>query len=77
MDDIVGNAGRGLLWLVRWLFIEIFIEFFLRGLGYLTLKVVTFGKHPQSLQEREQLSIGIGGLVVVIAIAWIALLNTP
>ena len=38
MEELAEGVGRGILNLIKWIVIDVFIELFIRGYGYLTLK---------------------------------------
>ncbi|MFV7770893.1 hypothetical protein [Shewanella marisflavi] len=76
MDEIVEVAGRGFLRIVKWIIIDLFIEFFLYFVGYVTLKVVTFGKYPKANRDNDTLCSGTGAVVLLLAIAVIAFYNS-
>ncbi|MCC5827784.1 hypothetical protein [Alkalimonas sp.] len=75
MSEIIEIVGRSFLALAKWIIIYGFIEFFVHGCGYLTLKVFSFGKYPASRQHNKNVCIGTGLIVLVAAIATISFFN--
>jgi hypothetical protein len=75
MSEIIEIVGRGFLALTKWIFIYGFIETFLYGCGYLTLKVFSFGKFPASKQHNKNVCIGTGLIVLFVVIASISFFN--
>ena len=47
MEDIAEGIGRFFLSILRWIFIDAILEFFIRGLGYISLKIITLGRYPR------------------------------
>ena len=47
MEEVAEGIGRFFLNILRWFFIDAILEFFIRGLGYISLKIVTLGKYPR------------------------------
>jgi hypothetical protein len=46
MEEIAEGIGRVFLRVMKRIIIDAFIELFIHGYGYLTLKVITFGQKP-------------------------------
>ncbi len=76
MSDIVESAGRGMLALAKWVVIYGFVEFFLYGCGYITLKLICFGKYPESKQQHKNLCITVGLVVFITAISVVSVFNS-
>jgi hypothetical protein len=76
MDEIIEVAGRGFLRVVKWIIIDAFIEFFLYFVGYVTLKVVTFGKYPKENRDNDTLCCVTGAVVLLFVVAVIAIYNS-
>lgn len=76
MEDILESTARGFLRLIKSIVVNVVVDFFIHGVGYVTLKVVTFGKYPKPNQDNATLCIcsGVGVLIFIIAV--IALFNS-
>ena len=76
MEDLAEVVGRGILNLIKWIVIDVFIELFIRGYGYLTLKIITLGKYPKQDQNNDTLCIVAGFIFFVFTIAIIMFINS-
>lgn len=76
MEDLAEGVGRGILNLTKWIVIDVFIELFIHGYGYLTLKIITLGKHPKPDQNNDTLCVTAGFISFVITIAIIMYINS-
>ncbi len=66
MEELAEGLGKGLFRFVKWIIIDAFIEFFVYGYGYLTLKVITLGKYPKSGQDNDSLCIIVGLISIAV-----------
>ena len=76
MEEIAEGIGRGFLRVMKWIIIELFIDLFLHGYGYLTLKIITLGKYPKPDRDNESLCVISGFISFVITIAIIMYVNS-
>ena len=74
MDDVLEGIGRFFLQLLKWIFIDAILEFFIRGIGYINLKLITFGKYPRQGRD-ENYTIVMGFVSLVSILVLIALTN--
>jgi len=61
MEEILEGFGRFSLNVLKWIFVDAFFELFIRGLGYIVLKIATFGKYPR--RDRDEGRRILAGLV--------------
>ncbi|KGJ98565.1 hypothetical protein [Thalassotalea sp. ND16A] len=71
MEEIVEGFGRGIFRIIKWILIDAFVEFFLYGYGYVSLKIATFGKYPKPGRDNETLCIVTGLISVAVTIVLI------
>jgi hypothetical protein len=76
MEELVEGLGRGILNVIKWIVIDLFIEIFVHGYGYITLKVFTFGKYPKAGEDNYTLCIISGLLSIAATIAVIIVINS-
>ena len=76
MEEIAEGIGKGFLRIIKWIIIDAFIEIFVHGYGYLTLKVLTLGKYPKAEQNNDTLFIVSGLISIVITIVIIMYINS-
>ena len=76
MEELAEGIGRGFLRIIKWIVIDAFIELFIHGYGYLTLKIITLGKYPKPDQNNETLCLVSGVISFVITIAIIMFINS-
>jgi hypothetical protein len=76
MEELAEGIGRGFLRIIKWIVIDAFIELFIHGYGYLTLKIITLGKYPKPDQNNETLCLVSGLISFVITIAIIMFINS-
>ena len=76
MEDLAEGIGRGFLNLIKWIVIDVFIELFIHGYGYLTLKILTLGKYPKSNKNNDTLCVVSGLISFVVTIAIIMFINS-
>ena len=72
MEEIVEGLGRLIFRTIKWILIEVFIEIFIYGYGYVTLKVVTLGRYPKSGRDDETICIIAGIVSIVLTLFLIA-----
>lgn len=53
MEEFAGGIGRFFLDVIKWIFKVAILEFFIRGVGYISLKIVTIGKFPRKGKDQE------------------------
>ena len=75
MEEIAEGFGRGILRFIKWIIINVFIEFFVYGYGYLTLKILTLGGYPKPNRDNEILCVIAGLISIAATIGVIAFLN--
>jgi len=75
MEEVVEGIGKGILRFIKWVIIDLFVELFLYGYGYLTLKISTLGKYPKPNKNNENLCSTVGFIALVITIILIAVFN--
>jgi hypothetical protein len=67
MEEIVEGFGRFSLNVLKWIFVNAFLELFIRGLGYIVLKIATFGKYPrQDMDEGRTILAGLVSFFVIL-----------
>jgi len=76
MEDLAEGIGRGILNLIKWIVIDVFIELFIHGYGYLTLKIITLGKYPKPDQNNDTLCVVSGFISLAFTIAIIMFINS-
>jgi hypothetical protein len=76
MEDLAEGIGKGFLNLIKWIIIDVFIELFIYGYGYLTLKILTLGKYPKPNQNNDTLCVVSGFISFVVTIAIIMYINS-
>lgn len=77
MEEIAEGLGKGVFRFIKWIIIDAFIEFFVYGYGYLTLKLITLGKYPKSGQDNDTLCIIAGLISIAVTIGLIMVFNAP
>lgn len=76
MEDILESVARGFLRLIKAIVLNVVVDIFIHGIGYVALKLVTFGKYPKPNQDNATLCISSGVGVLIFIIAVIAVLNS-
>jgi len=76
MEELAEGAGKGLLRIIKWIVIEVFIDVFIHAYGYLTLKIITLGKYPKPNQNNDALCVISGLISLGITIAIIMFINS-
>jgi len=76
MEELVEGLGRGILNIIKWIVIDLFIDIFVHGYGYVTLKILTVGKYPKADQDNDTLCIISGLLSIAATIAVIMVINS-
>tara|TARA_B110000467_G_C17887737_1_gene248181 strand:- start:189 stop:422 length:234 start_codon:yes stop_codon:yes gene_type:complete len=76
MEDLAEGIGRGFLNLIKWIIIDVFIELFIHGYGYLTLKILTLGKYPKLNKNNDTLCVISGFISFAVTIAIIMYINS-
>jgi hypothetical protein len=76
MEDLAEGIGKGFLNLIKWIIIDVFIELFIHGYGYLTLKILSIGKYPKPNQNNDTLCVVSGFISFVVTIAIIMYINS-
>jgi len=76
MEEVAEGIVRGILNLIKWIFIDVFIEILIHGYGYITLKILTFGKYPKPNQNNDTLCVVSGLISFVVTIAIIMFINS-
>lgn len=76
MEEIAEGIGRVFLRVIKWIIIDAFIELFLHGYGYLTLKVITFGQYPKQNQDHQTLCVISGVVSFAVTVAILMLVNS-
>jgi hypothetical protein len=66
MEEVAEGIGRFFLNILRWIFVDAILEFFIRGLGYISLKIVTLGKYPR--KNRDEGRCAIAGFITLVLI---------
>lgn len=64
MEEIAGSILHFIGRSIAWFFIDIFFHFVCWGIGWLTLKILTFGKYPTASTKED--TIALAGFVVLI-----------
>lgn len=75
MEEVVEGLFRGVARLIKWIIIDILIQFCVYGYGYVTLKIVTVGIYPKENRDNESLCVLSGIISVAVIIGLIANLN--
>ncbi|WP_068546717.1 hypothetical protein [Thalassotalea crassostreae] len=73
MEEIVEGFGKAFFRVVKWILVDAFVETFLHGYGYVTLKIITLGKYPQPNRDNETLCIVTGLISVGVTVALLIL----
>ncbi len=74
MEEVAEGIGRFFLNILKWVFIDAILEFFIRGLGYISLKIVTFGKYPRKGRD-EGRSVFAGFVTLALILVLIGMTN--
>ncbi|GEA09622.1 hypothetical protein KUL42_43830 [Alteromonas sp. KUL42] len=74
MEEVAEGIGRFFLNILKWVFIDAILEFFIRGLGYISLKIVTFGKYPRKGRD-EGRSVIAGFVTLALILVLIGMTN--
>lgn len=74
MEDVAEGIGRFFISVLRWIFVDAILEFFIRGLGAISLKMVTLGKYPRKGRD-EGRSVIAGFIVLALILFSIGLSN--
>ena len=75
MEEVAEGLFRGIARLIKWIIIDILIQLFIHGYGYVTLKVLTLGKYPKPNTDNEGICIITGLISIAATIGVIAYLN--
>jgi hypothetical protein len=76
MEEVAEGIGRGFLRVIKWIIIDAFIELFIHGYGYLTLKIITIGKYPKPDQDNDTLCVVAGLISFAVTIGIIMFINS-
>ncbi len=76
MEELAEGIGKGFLRIIKWIIIDAFIEIFMHGYGYLTLKIITFGNYPKPNQNNDTLCVISGLISFIVTIAIIMFINS-
>ncbi len=67
MEEVVEGFGRVIFRVIKWLIIDAILEFVIYGYGYITLKIVTFGKYPRpNKDEGRTITTGIISIIATL-----------
>lgn len=75
MEEVAEGLFRGIARLIKWIVIDILIQFFVYGYGYVTLKIVTLGAYPKANRDNENLCVFSGIISIAVTIGLIAYFN--
>ena len=66
MEDVLEPLGRFILRILKWIVVEAIIEFVIKGIGHIVLKLLTFGKYPRAgRDEGRTFAVGLVSVIVV------------
>ena len=66
MEDVLEPLGRFILRILKWIVVEAIIEFVIKGIGHIVLKLLTFGKYPRAgRDEGRTFAVGLVSIIVV------------
>ena len=66
MEDVLEPLGRFILRILKWIVVEAIIEFVIKGIGHIVLKLLTFGKYPRAgRDEGRTFAVGFVSLIVI------------
>ena len=67
MEEVVEGFGRVIFRVIKWFIIDAILEFVIYGYGYITLKIVTFGKYPRpNKDEGRTIATGIISIIATL-----------
>lgn len=76
MEEVAEGIGKIFLRVIKWIIIDAFIELFIHGYGYLTLKIITLGKYPKPDQDNDTLCVVTGLVSIAVTIGIIMFINS-
>ena len=66
MEDVLEPLGRFIFRILKWIVVEAIIEFVIKGIGHIVLKLLTFGKYPRAgKDEGRTFAVGLVSSIVV------------
>lgn len=66
MEDVLEPLGRFIFRILKWIVVEAIIEFVIKGIGHIVLKLLTFGKYPRAgRDEGRTFAVGLVSSIVV------------
>jgi len=68
MEEIVGGIIHLIARIIGWFFIEVFLQVFCWGIGWVSLKLFTFGHYPKKDTKEDTVSF-VGFIMILLSIA--------
>lgn len=66
MEDVLEPLSRFILRIFKWIVVEAIIEFVIKEIGHIVLKLLTFGKYPRAgRDEGRTFAVGLVSSIVV------------
>ena len=72
MEEVAFSLARALWHFIQWIFIQIIVEVVFYGIGYGTLKILTFGKYPKSYKDSYMPCVATGIISLAVTFGIIA-----
>lgn len=66
MEEVFELLGCFIFWVIKWIIIDVIMEFVLKGMGYVVFKLLIFGKYLRvGCDEGRIVVVGFISFVVV------------